>query len=215
MRNFLYRIFNSKKSFYFNELNQLTKLLDDCAEQLRLMVACPNADTRMDYYRRIKEIERRGDQISYAIFDELGHHILTPLRREDIHLLVQSIDDIIDNINGSAKRIAIYNPEKILIDVVELGRIIRQDARTIHHVTQYLHQIPTHVKKIRSSYDLLHKLENRADDVYEAAIMKLFEGTESSREIIKNKEILSELEHVTDTADQFGKVLQTIIVKYG
>lgn len=45
--------------------------------------------------------------------------------------------------------------------------------------------------------------------------MKLFEGTESSREIIKNKEILSELEHVTDTADQFGKVLQTIIVKYG
>ena len=215
MRNFLYRIFNSKKSFYFNELNQLTKLLDDCAEQLRLMVACPNADTRMDYYRRIKEIERRGDQISYAIFDELGHHILTPLRREDIHLLAQSIEDIIDNINGSAKRIAIYNPEKILIDVVELGRIIRQDARTIHHVTQYLHQIPTHVKKIRSSYDLLHKLENRADDVYEAAIMKLFEGTESSREIIKNKEILSELEHVTDTADQFGKVLQTIIVKYG
>lgn len=215
MRNFLYRIFNSKKSFYFNELNQLTKLLDDCAEQLRLMVACPNADTRMDYYRRIKEIERRGDQISYAIFDELGRHILTPLRREDIHLLAQSIDDIIDNINGSAKRIAIYNPEKILIDVVELGRIIRQDARTIHHVTQYLHQIPTHVKKIRSSYDLLHKLENRADDVYEAAIMKLFEGTESSREIIKNKEILSELEHVTDTADQFGKVLQTIIVKYG
>lgn len=215
MRNFLYRILNSKKSFYFNELNQLTKLLDDCAEQLRLMVACPNADTRMDYYRRIKEIERRGDQISYAIFDELGHHILPPLRREDIHLLAQSIDDIIDNINGSAKRIAIYNPEKILIDVVELGRIIRQDARTIHHVTQYLHQIPTHVKKIRSSYDLLHKLENRADDVYEAAIMKLFEGTESSREIIKNKEILSELEHVTDTADQFGKVLQTIIVKYG
>lgn len=179
------------------------------------MVACPNADTRMDYYRRIKEIERHGDQISYTIFDRLGHHILTPLRREDIHLLAQSIDNIIDDINSSAKRIAIYNPEKILIDVVELGRIIRQDAHTIQNVAHYLYRIPAHTEKIRSSYDLLHKLENRADDVYEAAIMKLFEGTESSREIIKNKEILSELEHATNTADQFGKVLQTIIVKYG
>ena len=98
------------------------------------MVACPNADTRMDYYRRIKEIERRGDQISYAIFDELGHHILTPLRREDIHLLAQSIDDIIDNINGSAKRIAIYNPETKKADRVgfrfEDGKKVRYAKST-------------------------------------------------------------------------------------
>ena len=51
---------------------------------------------------------------------------MTPLRREDIHLLAQKIDNIIDGINSSAKRIAIYNPEKILTDVVELTRIIRQ-----------------------------------------------------------------------------------------
>lgn len=215
MRNLFYRITGAKKSFYFNELIQLAKLLDDSAEQLRLMVACSDADDRMDYYRRIKELERRGDQISYTIFDRLGRHSLTPLRREDIHLLAQTIDDIIDEINSSAKRIAIYNPEKILIDVVELGRIIRQDARTIHKATHYLYQISAHTENIRSSYDLLHKLENRADDVYEAAIMKLFEGPDHSREIIKNKEILSELEHVTDAADHFGKALQTLVVKYG
>lgn len=215
MRNLFYRIIRVKKSFYFNELIQLAKLLDESAEQLRLMVACSDADARMDYYRRIKELERRGDQISYTIFDRLGHHLLTPLRREDIHLLAQNIDDIIDEINSSAKRIAIYNPEKILIDVVELGRIIRQDARTIHKVTHYLYRISAHTESIRSSYDLLHKLENRADDVYEAAIMKLFEGPDPNREIIKNKEILSELEHVTDAADHFGKSLQALIVKYG
>ncbi len=215
MKTFFYRILGYRKSFYFDELIRLSALLDDSAEQLRLMVNNANPDTRMDYYRRIKEIERRGDQIAYSIFDRLGRHFMTPLRREDIHLLAQKIDNIIDEINSSAKRIAIYNPEKILTDVVELTRIIRQDARTVNKATRYLCHIAGHSENIRAASTLLHKLEHRADDVYEAAIMKLFEGTESSREIIKNKEILSELEHVTDAADYFGKTLQTMVVKYG
>jgi uncharacterized protein Yka (UPF0111/DUF47 family) len=60
----------------------------------------------------------------------------------------------------------------------------------------------------------LHDLENKGDDIYESAIMKLFAEEKDGIEIVKVKEILSELEQATDAAENVGKVLKTIIVKY-
>ena len=60
----------------------------------------------------------------------------------------------------------------------------------------------------------MHDLENEADDVYETAIINLFEEEKDGIELIKMKEILNELEKTTDAAEHVGKILRTIIVKY-
>jgi uncharacterized protein Yka (UPF0111/DUF47 family) len=60
----------------------------------------------------------------------------------------------------------------------------------------------------------LHDLENKGDDIYEDAIIKLFEEEKNGIELIKMKEILNELEKATDAAEHVGKALRTIIVKY-
>jgi len=60
----------------------------------------------------------------------------------------------------------------------------------------------------------LHDLENKADDIYDMAIIRLFQEEKDGIEIVKNKDILNELEKATDAAERVGKILKTMIVKY-
>ena len=61
---------------------------------------------------------------------------------------------------------------------------------------------------------ILHDLEHQADDMYERFVTDLFKEETNSIELIKNKEIMQELEKTTDKAKVVGKILKTIIVKY-
>ena len=77
-----------------------------------------------------------------------------------------------------------------------------------------LPQLKRHSEKIKQQIELLHTLENKADEIYEDAITLLFAEETNPIELLKTKEILSELEKTTDAAERLGKVLKTIIVKY-
>lgn len=58
-----------------------------------------------DYYKKIKEEERKGDTLSNKIFDELNATFITPFDREDIHNLATKMDDVTDYINSAAKKV--------------------------------------------------------------------------------------------------------------
>ena len=77
-----------------------------------------------------------------------------------------------------------------------------------------LSSLRNNASKLKMHCKTLHDLENEGDDVYETAIIHLFEDEQDSIELIKTKEILNELEKATDAAEQVGKILRTIIVKY-
>ena len=50
--------------------------------------------------------------------------------------------------------------------------------------------------------------------MYEHFLIKLFENQKDGVELIKQKEIMYELEKATDAAEAVGKIIKTIIVKY-
>lgn len=166
------------------------------------------------YYKKIKEQEKEGDRISNKIFDELNSTFITPFDREDINALANKLDDVVDHLNSCAKRIVLYNPKKMPDQAVDLASIIRESAISIGKAVEELNVLkknPTIAKKHCSD---LHDLENKADDVYENFIIYLFETEKDGIELIKNKEIMFELEKASDAADHVGKIIKTIIVKY-
>ncbi len=56
---------------------------------------------------KIKEIEHKGDLITHEIVRNLNQTFITPLDREDLHDLASAIDDVLDDIDGVAKRLLI------------------------------------------------------------------------------------------------------------
>jgi len=63
-----------------------------------------NHEKAIEYYKKIKEQEKKGDALSSRVFDELNSTFITPFDREDIHHLADKLDDVTDYINSSAKK---------------------------------------------------------------------------------------------------------------
>ena len=214
MKNSFFSRFTPKEPKFFPLLKQLSEILSASSSILVESLRHDSPTERANYYKLIKDKEREGDKLTHLIFDELGTTFITPFDREDIHDLASSIDDVIDGINSSAKRITTYNPRPISDSGKELSLLIQQEA---HYIRKAMDELETFRKKpttLRDYCTKLHDIENQADDVYELFITKLFEEEKDSIELIKIKEIMHELEKTTDAAEHVGKILRNLIVKY-
>jgi predicted phosphate transport protein (TIGR00153 family) len=214
MNNSFFSRFTPKEPKFFDLLKQLSDVLLVAADLLTQTIQCTEQKDRMDYYHKIKDQERKGDQLSHQVFEELSTSFITPFDREDIHLLADYLDDVIDRINSCAKRIAIYNPKKNVKEAPELVALVKKDAECISTAMEGLEALRKNAIHLKARCKELHDLENQADDVYELAIIHLFEEEKDGIEIIKTKDILYELEKATDAGERVGKALKTIIVKY-
>jgi len=58
--------------------------------------------------RRIKEVEHEADMLAHAVVDTLHKAVLAPFARNEILRLVHRLDDVIDQIENAAERLALY-----------------------------------------------------------------------------------------------------------
>ena len=214
MKNSFFSKFTPKEPKFFPLLKQLSDVLSASSVLLVEIMEHDLPTERADYYKQIKDMEREGDRLTHLIFDELSTTFITPFDREDIHDLASCMDDVIDGINSSAKRIVIYNPRPISESGKELSRLIHEEAINIGKAMDELETFRKNPKPLRDYCTQLHDIENQADDVYELFITKLFEEEKDCIELIKIKEIMHELEKTTDAAEHVGKILKNLIVKY-
>src|ERR1700756_5027709 len=81
----------------------------EAAKHLReLFDAAP--DRRTPQVKAIKRLEHEADQITHEIVNRLDRTFITPLDREDIHQLASDLDDVMDAIDGTARRGAVFPP---------------------------------------------------------------------------------------------------------
>ncbi len=162
--------------------------------------------------RHIKELEKIGDNYTHTIFDELNKTFITPFDREDIYKLNSSLDDVIDLINESAKKLLLNNPKSIPINFLELAEQILLSAEEIKCALSELKNLK-HPEKIKQSCIRINEIENTADEIYHNALSALFENEKDAIELIKKRDILSLLEEATDRAEDVSDMIKTLIIK--
>jgi predicted phosphate transport protein (TIGR00153 family) len=214
MNNSFFSKFAPKEPKFFPILKDMADVLLVASDLIIECVQNNDHEKAIEYYKKIKEQERKGDALSGRIFDELNSTFITPFDREDINHLSNRLDDVTDYINSCAKKIVLYNPKQMPESAVELALLIREGAVCIGKAVDELDVLKKNSKKIKEYCVELHDIENRADDVYEHFLIELFEKESNGIELIKLKEIMYELEKATDAAEYVGKIIKTIIVKY-
>ena len=214
MDNTFFSKFTPKEPKFFPLLKEIVGVIKTASGLMAEFVEKGNHENAADYYRKIKDEERKGDTLSNRIFDELNSTFITPFDREDIHHLANRMDDVTDYINSAAKRIFLYNPKEIPLAAKDLVVLIQEAAEWIDKAVGELDVLKKSRKNVSQYCFELHSVENKADDVYEHFLIELFQKQSDSVELIKQKEIMYELEKATDAAEAVGKIIKTIIVKY-
>ncbi|MDR0560673.1 MAG: DUF47 family protein [Prevotellaceae bacterium] len=214
MLNMFFNRLLPKEPKFFPLLQKVANVIYEISDLIIECVQTHDHSSAMECFRRIKEMEREADVLSTRIFDALNKTFITPFDREDIDHLATRMDDVIDNINSCAKRIALYNPKRIPEAALDMAHNLKDSAVYIVKAVEELNILKHSQENIKKYCDELHNLENKGDDIYENFIVNLFEKETDVAEIIKTKEIMYELEKATDTMEHVGKIIKTIIVKY-
>ena len=170
-------------------------------------------DKRRALIKEIERLEHVGDSVTHEIFNELSANFITPFDREDIHALVTSLDDIVDFIHGSAKRIELYKIGVVSPAMIKLCELVNQGAEELHKAVTELRNLKN-IPKIREACVRINSIENHADDIFDMAIAALFEEEKDALKVIKVKEVLSALETATDKCEDAANVLESIIMKH-
>ncbi len=214
MKNSLFDRFVPKEDKFFPLLSQMA---DAILTASNLIVDCVQSKSHaeaLEYFKKIKEQERKGDSLETKIFEELNNTFITPFDREDINALSNRLDDVVDHINSCAKRITLYKPKNMPESGKLLAMLVRDSAEWLVKAVGELDNLKKNPEKVREYCEKLHEIESKADDIYEHFLIDLFENEKDATEVIKLKDILHELERATDTEEAVGKIIKTIIVKY-
>jgi len=167
---------------------------------------------RAEKIRQIEVIEHQGDEITHKIFRELGSSFISPFDREDIHFLAAALDDVLDNIQGTSKRMTLYEVDELPLEGVALADTLKQAIDELASAIPLLRDM-ANKERILGACVRINSLENKADDIFERAIADLFKKSPNPVELIKIKEILVGLETATDKCEDAANALESIILK--
>lgn len=158
---------------------------------------------------KIKEIEHHGDEMTHRVLVKLNQTFITPFDREDIHLLVSSLDDVLDFVFSASDRLLTYKIVQPSPSAKVLASIILKQAEELKKAVSLLGKngrlLPHCVE--------VNRLENEADQVSREAIGRLFENNSDPITLIKLKELLEILEEASDKAEDVANVLETVVLK--
>jgi uncharacterized protein len=162
----------------------------------------------------ISNIEHEGDRITHDVVAILHKTWITPLDREEIHALIGGLDDVLDFIDASAGRMALYEIEQRSSDAVELAQILVLSCKEIERAMTLLQNI----KEAQPLLDLckhINRHEHDADIVYRRAIARLFKERTDPLELMKWRDVLEGIETATDRAKSLANVIEGIVLEHG
>jgi hypothetical protein len=162
----------------------------------------------------VQAIEHKGDAIVHELEEALAKTFVTPIDREDLQKLSSELDDILDLTNGAARVCVLFGVDKPTPPMIELIDKLVECTRILKDAVPNLRKqrYDTLIEASRT----LRKLEKDGDAVFRSAIGALFhDDTIDAKQLIREREVLDDLEKAIDHCDHVASTLANLSVKHG
>jgi uncharacterized protein len=162
---------------------------------------------------QIKRLEHQADQVTHEVVTRLDRVFITPLDREDIHLLASRLDDVIDLIDGTARRLLMFRAGRAPEGAVLIADVIGKAVAELQVAVRALEK--NKGGTVLAACVQVKRMEEEGDSLYHEWLGRLFEGDPAPLEVIKWKEIYDNLEKTLDFIEDAANVLESISIKHG
>jgi len=196
---------------FFELFTSVATMNVEAARTLRDLFLAP-AEKRTYLVETIKRLEHQADQVTHELVTRLDRSFITPLDREDIHLLASRLDDVLDRIDGTARRSAIFRVEKPPEGILVLADVIARATEQLLNAVKVLENAKPGVV-IKACIEV-KKLEEEGDSAYSEWLGRLFDEERDPIALVKWKEIYDTMEKTLDQAEDVANVLESIAIKH-
>ena len=204
----------SKKSvsFYFQIFIECVHCGCEAAKMLEDNLMNFDTGLLQDKLDELHKIEHDADKKKHEMMGVLVKAFITPIEREDIILLSQSIDEVTDKIEDVLIRIYINNVHTIKPEAVEFTKVIIRCCNALKEVMEEFADF----KKSKTLHGLIieiNALEEEGDRMFIDSMRKLHTEVKDPIEIIAWREIYVYLEKCCDACEHVSDIVESVIMK--
>lgn len=201
---------------FFKLFNQHADHIVEAAHAFAKLVAnYGDLPLREKYHREVNQAESAADRITHEVNKALHKTFITPIDREQIHSLINTMDDVADLIQDSAETMALYDIHHMTDEITRLTDLSVKCCERVRVAVHLLNKIadPSTADAALKTCDEIDKLESDADRVMRTAMSKLFREEPDVRELIKLKAIYELLETITDRCEDVANLIEGVVLE--
>lgn len=164
--------------------------------------------------RKVRELERKGDELLHQIHRRLHQTFITPIDPEDIFQLSSRIDEIIDHLDAAAYRFETFALERSCAQLPEIARMVHGCVEATVKALEALQSDGVEKSdELLKRCEEINRLETETENKVREALRELFRNERDAIALIKQKEILELLETTADCCENVADVLEAVAVK--
>ncbi len=205
-----------KEGNFFELFNQHADRIVEAAQAFEKLVShYGDLELRARYNQEVDNAERAADRVTHEVNRLIHTTFITPIDREQIHGLINLMDDVADLLQDSAETMALYDVHHMTDEIVRLTDLCVKCCQRLQAAVRLLGKIAeqsTAEATLKTSEEI-DQLESDADRVMRSAMSKLFREEPDVRELIKLKAIYELLETITDKCEDVANQIEGIVLE--
>jgi len=201
---------------FFEMFNDHGKHIAEGARAFQSMVQnYADESLRAKYGAEVDNAEKQADRITADVNRLLHKTFITPIDREQIHGLINAMDDILDLLQDATETMQLYDVRAMTDEVLRLGDLSAKCCERVQHAVSLLPKIsqPATAEAAIKTCEEIDKLESDADRVMRSAMSKLFREETDVRELIKLKAIYEQLESISDRCEDVANLIEGVVLE--
>ncbi len=202
-----------KKDFnYFDYFCTTADMICEAADYLNASLLSFDRESFMPRVEGMHEIENRADMARHEMTKHLMHEFIPPIDREDILELSAKLDDIVDAIDDTVRRIYMYNVTEIKEGALSFCTLIVKCAGALREAAEEFRSFKSS-KHIKEKLVNVNTLESDGDNLHSELLHGLFAGEQDMRALIVWMNIYEDLESCLDYCEDAADIIESVIMK--
>lgn len=201
---------------FFEMFNQHAERIVEAAHAFAQLVAhYDDIEMRERFAREVDNAERAADRVTHEVNKAVHKTFITPIDREQIHSLINTMDDVADLFQDSAETMSLYDVREMTEEIVRLTDLSVKAVEHMRDAIKLLNKLAdaATADKALKTCEEIDKLESDADRVLRSAMSKLFREEPDVRELIKFKAVYELLETITDKCEDVANLIEGIVLE--
>lgn len=203
-----------KERRFFELFNQHgDKIVEGAGHLVALLNGFDNERLRQEKLSAIDACEKKADDFTRETISLLQRSFVTPFDRDDMHRLINRMDDILDLTQDVAETMELYDLRRISQDAVQLAQLSEMGCLRVKDAVNLLDDM-SNADIILKLCDQIDQIESDADRVMRSAMSKLFRNETDILQVIKLKAAYELLEALTDKCEDVADVIEGIVLEH-
>ncbi len=201
-----------KDTNYFDTFVELAAYSCKAADLLNYILNHYNAEQLPAKMKEMHEIEHSGDGARHKMIQKLSREFITPIEREDIMAMADSIDTVTDTIEDVLIRMYMYNVKDVKDHALKMTSVIVKCCNSLKIALDEFYNF----RKSTRLHDLVvevNRLEEEGDALFMEATRKLYVECQDYKELAAWDTVYHYLEKCCDACEDVANAIENVIMK--